>query len=99
MFLGIEIGGTKLQLGVGAGDGSAIVARERLAGDTERGAEGILDEIERVGTALFAKYPIRAIGIGFGGPVDPIAGEVVKSHHISGWDGFPLVSWCRDRWD
>ena len=30
MFLGIEIGGSKLQLGVGRGDGSAPVELERL---------------------------------------------------------------------
>ena len=42
MFLGIEIGGTKLQLGVGGGDGSPLVAFERFtvdpAGETVLGS-------------------------------------------------------------
>ena len=40
MFLGIEIGGTKLQLGVGPGDGT-IVALERTRVDAAAGAERI----------------------------------------------------------
>jgi len=94
MLLGIEIGGTKLQLGVGPGDGK-LVALERFDVDTRRGAQGILDTIETAGRALVARHGVRAIGIGFGGPIDARAGKVVKSHHVSGWDGVPLVDWCR----
>ena len=44
-LLGIEIGGTKLQLGLGRADGS-LAALERLGVDPARGAKGILDQIE-----------------------------------------------------
>ncbi|HBN32645.1 MAG TPA: ROK family protein, partial [Rhodobacteraceae bacterium] len=41
-ILGIEVGGTKLQLGIGAGDGSGFVAFERRDIDIAKGAAGIL---------------------------------------------------------
>lgn len=94
-YLGIEIGGTKLQLGVGAGDGSDFVAFERLDVDPARGADGILAQIEQTGRRLLARENISRIGIGFGGPVDAVAGRVVKSHQIAGWDDVPLVDWCK----
>ncbi len=95
MFLGIEIGGTKLQLGVGLGDGTLAVL-ERFDVLPKLGAAGILDQIERAARALIARHGVSAIGIGFGGPVDRAAGRVVKSHHVEGWDDFPLVDWCAE---
>ena len=46
MFLGIEIGGTKLQLGLGAGDG-ALAALWRDTVDPAQGADGIRRQITR----------------------------------------------------
>ncbi|HEX3870011.1 MAG TPA: ROK family protein [Pirellulales bacterium] len=92
MFLGIEIGGTKLQLGVGAGDGT-IATLERLDVDRSRGAEGILAQIAKTGFELIARHDVRAVGIGFGGPIDSMQGRTVKSHQVAGWESFPLVEW------
>ena len=94
LFLGIEIGGTKLQLGVGSGDEEQLAAISRHDVDAARGAVGILDEIERSATALMQRHRVERIGIGFGGPVDRAAGVCTKSHQIQGWDGFPLARWC-----
>ena len=56
MFLGIEIGGTKLQLGVGAGDGSPnVVELRRLDVDAGDGAGPILEGIERVAGELIGR--------------------------------------------
>ena len=96
MFLGIEIGGTKLQLGVGAGDGSEFAAFARHDIDISRGAPGILEQIEKSVTALAQKHKIERIGIGFGGPVDSQTGVVTKSHQVEGWDHFPLARWCEE---
>jgi glucokinase len=96
MYLGIEIGGTKLQLGVGSGQSPELVALERLDIDAKRGAAGILDQIERAAPALLRRRDITRIGIGFGGPVDSRTGTVVKSHQVPGWDGIPLARWCQD---
>ena len=96
MFLGIEIGGTKLQMGVGSGDGGEFAVFARHDIDISRGAPGILEQIEKSATALAQKHKIKRIGIGFGGPVDSERGVVTKSHQVEGWDHFPLARWCEE---
>lgn len=100
MFLGIEIGGTKLQLGLGEGDGR-IAALWRGTVNPAEGGEGIRKQIERAVSELLAKANIdrghlRGAGIGFGGPTDDATRTVIKSHQIAGWDGFPLADWMSD---
>jgi len=94
MFLGIEIGGTKLQLGVGDGRRPELAARQRLDIDAQRGAEGILAQIQQAAGGLMQRFPVACIGIGFGGPVDTAAGRVVLSHQVDGWRDFELAAWC-----
>jgi glucokinase len=96
MYLGIEIGGTKLQLGVGTGDGGEMLAVARHDIDIAQGAAGILEQIERSATALIQKHPVERIGVGFGGPVDSSAGVATKSHQVAGWESFPLARWCQE---
>lgn len=96
MFLGIEIGGTKLQLGVGDGESAALAELVRADVVADNGAAGILRQIQHLASPLIAAHPIERIGIGFGGPVDAREGCVIKSHQIHGWDGFPLSQWCRE---
>ena len=72
--LGIEIGGTKLQLGIGFGHGT-LLALKRLEVDPERGAAGILEQIKTAFRPLLIDVAglgedIKAVGVGFGGPVD-----------------------------
>ncbi len=97
MFLGVEIGGTKLQVGVGASGSAPLVALCRTTVDATQGAAGILAWVAEQGSALIAEYRPRAVGVGFGGPVD-LAGRVLKSHHVQGWIDFPLADWCRATW-
>ena len=88
MFLGIEIGGTKLQLGVGPGDGAPLRALERFDVQPEQGALGILHQIEAAATILISRHQVSAVGFGFGGPVNTSTGSVLKSHQVDGWEGF-----------
>ncbi len=97
MYLGIEIGGTKLQLGVGPGDGT-LAGMWRAPVDVSAGADGIRRQIEQavpelLAAAGVARERLRGVGIGFGGPVDDATRTVIKSHQIAGWDNFPLADW------
>ncbi len=96
LFLGIEIGGTKLQVGVGRGDGSELLALERTRVEREQGAQGILRNVQQISSELLARFEVAGIGIGFGGPVDSKNGRTRLSHHVSGWENMPLVQWCRE---
>ena len=89
MLLGIEIGGTKLQLALaerGALEGE-LLRVERLPIDPDAGASGILALIQ----SALPKSGVEAIGVGFGGPIE--AGRVLASHQVNGWAGFPLAEW------
>ncbi len=97
MFLGIEIGGTKLQLGLGEGDG-VLHGTWRGAVNVQAGAEGIRQQIveavpELLASARLRPVDVRGLGIGFGGPVDDGTQKVIKSHQVQGWDNFPLAEW------
>ncbi|AUD03932.1 ROK family protein [Spirosoma pollinicola] len=94
MNLGIEIGGTKLQLVTDDGSGN-IAQRFRYAVDPEQAAEGILAQI--AATIQQLPKPPAAIGVGFGGPVDWQTGRIAASHQIGGWAGFDLASWLREQ--
>ena len=100
MYLGIEIGGTKLQLGLGRGDGH-ILALWRGTVNPDAGGDGIRAQIEAAVPELLAKANIdrthlTGAGIGFGGPTDDRSNTVITSHQIDGWNGFPLADWVSD---
>jgi glucokinase len=97
MYLGIEIGGTKLQLGLGEGDG-VLKGLWRGGVNVAEGGEGIRKQIlaavpELLAQAGVERSAVRGVGIGFGGPVDDATRTVIKSHQIAGWDDFPLAEW------
>src|SRR5438105_9616491 len=98
LLLGIEIGGTKLQLGLGRGDGH-ILALRRLNVVPDSGAEAIREQIAESIEPLLAmlratRTAIQAAGIGFGGPVDVDRGVVITSNQVSGWNNFSLGDWA-----
>jgi len=99
LFLGIEIGGTKLQIGIGTGDASPLAGLWRETVEPKLGAEQIRRQIVRGTNELIvrtgiAREQIPGAGIGFGGPVDAKSGITITSHQVPGWDSFPIVDWA-----
>ena len=97
MHLGIEIGGTKLQLGIGLPTQATLTILERLDINPSDGAEGILQQIAETAPTLIDQFSVEKIGIGFGGPLDTTTGVVTTSHQVAGWDLFPLGDWCQQK--
>ena len=93
-FIGIEIGGTKIQVVAGNSEGR-ILERHRLAADRARGGAGIRDQIASVVPGLLGRHAPSAVGVGFGGPVDHGTGLICCSHQVAGWHDFPLGDWTR----
>jgi glucokinase len=94
-LLGIEIGGTKLQLVRGDAKGG-IAVRRRFTVQPVDGADGIRGQLAEGIAALTSDAPVSAVGVGFGGPFDRAAGTIARSYHIAGWDGFPLRDWLAE---
>jgi glucokinase len=94
MTLGLEIGGTKLQLVLGDEAGK-ICERRKLPVDPARGAAGIRQQIEGALPELLRGRRILRAGVGFGGPVDWKTGRICRSHQIEGWSEFDVGGWLR----
>jgi glucokinase len=92
-FLGIEIGGTKIQVVCGDANGEFLSAHH-FAVNKEEGAIGIRNNLETV-LKKYAKEKIAAVGVGFGGPVNRVTGTTETSFHIEGWSGFGLKDWLQ----
>jgi glucokinase len=91
-LIGIEIGGTKLQVVLGDDD-ARITHRRRTIVDPAGGAAPIREAIEESLGELIAKCTASAVGVGFGGPVDVRTGRIAASHQVGGWAGFDLRAW------
>lgn len=91
-LVGIEIGGTKLQLVRGTAGGQ-ILERRRLAVEAAAGASGIRGQIQSALGGLLQGDTVGALGVGFGGPVDWETGRICRSHQIEGWSEFDLGGW------
>ncbi|MDP8242455.1 MAG: ROK family protein [Candidatus Hinthialibacter antarcticus] len=102
LALGIEIGGTKLQAGVGLNN-DRLLALARKQIDPEQGAAGIRKALpglvdEALANAKRSIDDIVGVGIGFGGPVDSKQGLTLVSHQIDGWENFALQQWAEEQW-
>lgn len=94
-YLAIDIGGTKFTMALFR-DGR-MAHRESRATDREGGREWMLEQIASIGAAWQDGDPFRAVGVGFGGPVNFATQQVVLSTHVGGWQGFDLPDWLHDR--
>lgn len=93
-ILGVEIGATKLQWVLGDASGR-IRERKRLAVGSGAGAADIRRMLEQESVSL-DKEKIKAVAVGYGGPVDWRTGVIRCSHQVDGWNGFGLARWLED---
>ncbi len=93
-LIGVEIGGTKLQL-VLADDRGHPEQTLCFAIDPIGGAAAIKKQLTAGWHQLAPLGTVTAIGVGFGGPVDWQSGRVQVSHQIDGWAGFDLGNWLQ----
>lgn len=102
LILGVEIGGTKLQLAAGSKHGEILLSKVGRVNRAE-GGEGIrqwlLEEIpDFIQQAEDRTHgQIEGIGCGFGGPYNSQTGCVLASIQIQGWAGFPLQTWFEEQ--
>lgn len=96
LYLGVEIGGTKQQIAVGDARGELLhTVTERVV--LRRGAADILDWLEgKLKEVLESPRfggGVKAVGVGFGGPLETANGRVIKSLQVPGWDDFQIKTW------
>ncbi len=102
LSIGIEIGGTKIQVGVSSPEGKLLHVTRRKAA-MEAGAAGIRAALlamtdEALRAVHYRLAEIARIGIGFGGLVDARRGVSIRSFQVDGWENFPLRDWAEEQW-
>lgn len=92
MIAGIDIGGTKIAVGLVNDDGS-VVAVERIPVHPELGPASASVRIQEAlrGMMQLTAAPLDGIGIACTGPVDPISGELSDVNTLRGWTGWNPV--------
>jgi glucokinase len=94
-FLGIEIGGTKIQVFL-TDDQINIIERHKFLVNQQKEAAYIRDNIEDKIHKILQKHEVGAIGVGYGGPVDHQTGLIITSYQVNGWNDFNLVKWLHE---
>jgi glucokinase len=96
----IDIGGTKLAVGVTDGEGR-VLAQTRDRTDVALGPEGVcarlVEMLEEARRKTGDRLPLKAVGIGCGGPLDRRSGIIITVPNLPGWDGFRLRGYFEDR--
>ena len=87
----VDIGGTKIAVGIVRDDGH-ILHRSECPTDATRGFPDAVRRIrEMLGHAIDRSGPIDGVGIGCPGPLDPFAGVIGNVGTLPGWDGCNLT--------
>jgi glucokinase len=94
--LGIDIGGTKIALGVVAHDGR-ILAQSVIPTDARQGFDSAVQRIRDAACAALGECDLKpaaltGIGVGCTGPVNPRTGVIDNPHTLPGWEGRNLIS-------
>lgn len=95
-YLGIEIGGTKIQMVSSDQDLNVLDHSHFLVGQI-KDANSIRKVIEKRIGEHFSRFPVKSIGVGFGGPILSATGQVYKSFQVDGWEGFNLKNWLTEK--
>jgi glucokinase len=93
--LAVDIGGTKLTVGVFHEE--TLIERASTPTDRAGGPAWMVDQIVNLTAGWVERYRIERCGVGFGGPVDFRTQQVICSTHVPGWLDFDLVSALKAR--
>ena len=97
-IVGVDLGGTSINVGVVPFDGSSVLAMRSSPTGAEKGPKHVVDRIivmireamaDAVAEANIPDGGIIGIGLGSPGPLDRASGTVIETPNL-GWRNFPL---------
>lgn len=100
LFVGIDLGGTKISTAL-VGENGEIVAHDYRETRAGKGAEAVIGRMLDAARSVMAQAEVApaqvaAVGIGAPGPLDFQAGVVVSPPNLPGWDHVPLKQLIED---
>jgi glucokinase len=101
LFLGIDLGGTKIIAGLVERSGR-ILAREYCETQAAAGPAQVIDRLIEATTTVLASQSIElsevnAIGVAAPGPIDAASGTVTAPPNLPGWHDVPLARLIQSR--
>lgn len=101
--LGIDIGGTKVAVGLVSSEGE-VIGSKRMPTRAEEGPSRVIERFVELCRKSVAKagvdwQDIHAVGVGCGGPLDPCRGLIQSPPNLPGWDNIPLVEQLQGEFD
>jgi glucokinase len=113
LCLGLDIGGTKIAVGVvqlegssvqGGGGGYRILARRRVATAEFGDGPMLLERLAALGEAACVEARVEpaalaGIGVALPGPVDPRTHRLVAASTLPGLIGQPIIEYFAERWN
>lgn len=97
VFIGLDIGGTKIAALVADSSGT-VLASDAVLAPVRDGGAAVADAAAALGLRLADGARIRAVGVGAAGVIDHESGAVrAASATFVGWTGFPLADELESR--
>lgn len=87
MFLGVDIGGTKIAVCLGTADGT-VLAKKKFS---TAGPKETVEAIIAAGKELLQGNTVKAVGISCGSPQDSKRGIIQEPPNLPGWVDVPIV--------
>src|SRR4029453_15719425 len=90
-FLGIDLGGTNVKIGVCDGGGTAI-RRTKIATEPHRGPHDVIARIAQAARPLIRESdPVAAWGVCAPGGLDLARQPLTRPNHFPAWTNVPLA--------
>jgi glucokinase len=89
-WIGVDLGGTNIRVGLLDDDG-VILGEQREYTEAEKGPEPIIEKLKTMIDKVKSDYPVKGIGIGMPGPLNPFEGVVLNPVNLPGWNNIPLA--------
>lgn len=88
---GIDIGGTKIAVGVAGADGQLLASQRVPTADPAGPANALARALMALRTCLPDGGRLGAVGVSSCGPLDSKAGVLLSPPNLPGWEGLPVM--------
>lgn len=92
VLVGLDIGGTKCAVSVGAERDGRLMILRREAIPTPRDQQEAIDALCTLATAMVCGEAVSGVGISAGGPLDAETGMLLSPPNLPGWRGLSLTA-------
>ncbi len=100
-YAGLDIGGTKCACVIGRAfedGGLEILERNAVKTDTSVSPYEMLSRLDAFLSPAFEKYPLKAVGVSCGGPLDSRRGVIMSPPNLPGWDDVHITEYLEKKY-